>query len=79
MPGKRSTKGIAWGAMAKSCVVPAPPSNLRKLTADQRARASTSSFMEGKGQMPPWQGTLNQNRGRSALGLHPRQLRMTSD
>ena len=33
--------------------------DLRKLTADQRARFD-KFVMEGKSQMPPWQGTLNQ-------------------
>ena len=32
--------------------------DLRKLTADQRPRFD-KFVMEGKGQMPPWQGTLN--------------------
>jgi mono/diheme cytochrome c family protein len=32
--------------------------DLRKLTVDQRARFD-KFVMEGKGQMPPWQGTLN--------------------
>jgi mono/diheme cytochrome c family protein len=34
--------------------------DLRKLTADQRARFD-KFVMEGKGQMPPWRGTLNQS------------------
>jgi mono/diheme cytochrome c family protein len=33
--------------------------DLRKLTADQRPRFD-KFVMEGKGQMPPWQGTLSQ-------------------
>src|SRR5215831_737855 len=33
--------------------------DLRKLTADDRTRFD-KFVMEGKGQMPPWQGTLNQ-------------------
>jgi len=33
--------------------------DLRTLTAGQRARFD-KFVMEGKGQMPPWQGTLNQ-------------------
>ena len=33
--------------------------DLRKLTADQRARFD-KFVMEGKGQMPPWRGTLNE-------------------
>ena len=52
--------------------------DLKELRADDRPKFD-KFVMEGRGQMPPWQGTLSkQGRVRSAVGLHslPRHWQM---
>jgi mono/diheme cytochrome c family protein len=47
------------GCHGEKLKAPGTSFDLRKLTADQRSRFD-KFVLDGKGQMPPWRGTLNQ-------------------